>query len=459
MTLETDYLVVGAGASGMAFADALAARSDADIVLVDRKHRPGGHWNDDYPFVRLHQPSAYYGVDSLPLGEDRIDDSGPNQGFYERASAAEICEYYARALDRLVASGRVRFFAMTEYAGEADGEHAIRSLLTGDTRSVRVRRRLVDATYIATSIPSLHKPSFSADPGVRVIPPNDLVRPGAPASSFTIIGAGKTSMDTCCWLVDRGVDLDAIRWIRPRDPWIIDRQWMQPLTQIGSMTEWLARQNEAAAEATDVADLMRRLEDKDVHRRLDPNVEPSVYRGAILSRAEQSTIARVTSVVRMGRVLHIGADAVTLEEGSLPVRADEVFIDCSASGTRRPPTRPIFQPGRITVQRVQTGVDPFSPALIGVVEACDRTDEQRNDLCPPNPLKEDPYGVAEGMLVTLRARVAWMADPQVRDWQLASRLTPFRGAAPHMTDEARESLKRLLVSTMPAIENLQRILA
>ena len=40
----------------------------------------GGHWLNAYPFVRLHTPSAYYGVDSLPLGEDRIDRVGENAG-------------------------------------------------------------------------------------------------------------------------------------------------------------------------------------------------------------------------------------------------------------------------------------------------------------------------------------------------------------------------------------------
>ena len=43
--LEADYLVVGAGAAGMAFADTLLAETDARIVMVDRQHRPGGHWN------------------------------------------------------------------------------------------------------------------------------------------------------------------------------------------------------------------------------------------------------------------------------------------------------------------------------------------------------------------------------------------------------------------------------
>ncbi|MEW1821579.1 NAD(P)-binding protein [Arthrobacter sp. NPDC080031] len=60
--IEADYLVVGSGAAGMAFADVLLHETDHTMVTVDRHHAPGGHWNDAYPFVRLHQPSATYGV-------------------------------------------------------------------------------------------------------------------------------------------------------------------------------------------------------------------------------------------------------------------------------------------------------------------------------------------------------------------------------------------------------------
>src|SRR5215471_4595331 len=92
--LDTDYLVVGAGAVGMAFVDALLANSDTDIVMVERRHRPGGHWLDSYPFVQLHQPSRFYGVDSTSLGLDRTEPDGPEAGFYERASGTEICGYF-----------------------------------------------------------------------------------------------------------------------------------------------------------------------------------------------------------------------------------------------------------------------------------------------------------------------------------------------------------------------------
>ncbi len=112
--IETDYLIVGAGAAGLAFADALIAASDADVVLVDRRHGPGGHWNDAYPFVRLHQPSAFYGVNSRVLGSDLIDSAGPNAGLYQRATAAEICDYDQRVLEDLLASGQARSFGMSD---------------------------------------------------------------------------------------------------------------------------------------------------------------------------------------------------------------------------------------------------------------------------------------------------------------------------------------------------------
>src|SRR4051794_26435188 len=135
-TLETDYLVVGAGALGMAFVDSLIAHSDADVVIVERRHRPGGHWLDAYPFVQLHQPSRFYGVNSTPLGQDRIEPDGMDAGGYERASGAEICGYFDDIMrHQFLASERVRFFPMCEYSGEG----RFRSGVTGQVTDVTVR--------------------------------------------------------------------------------------------------------------------------------------------------------------------------------------------------------------------------------------------------------------------------------------------------------------------------------
>ena len=95
--IDVDYLIIGAGAVGMAFADTLLSETDATIALIDRRHRPGGHWNDAYPFVRLHQPSGFYGVSSRTLGTGAKDEVGHNRGMFELASGRR---YSATSISR-----------------------------------------------------------------------------------------------------------------------------------------------------------------------------------------------------------------------------------------------------------------------------------------------------------------------------------------------------------------------
>lgn len=215
MHIETDYLIVGAGASGLAFADSLLAEADVDVVLVDRRAHPGGHWRDAYPFVQLHTPSSYYGVTSTPLGNDRIIESCRNRGFYEQAGKDEICDYYERVVD----ASPARFLGGHDYLGADGDEYRIRELGTGDVHTVRVRRRLVDATVLESSIPATHQPSFTVAPAAAFGPINDLPNVVEQYERFTVIGAGKTGVDACLWLLDNDVSPDSIRWIRPRDMW------------------------------------------------------------------------------------------------------------------------------------------------------------------------------------------------------------------------------------------------
>ena len=175
-TIEADYLVVGAGAMGMAFVDTLITETDATVVLVDRNDQPGGHWINAYPFVRLHQPSAYYGVNSRRLGSDSIDASGWNEGFYELAGGSEVCAYYDAVMrQHLLPSGRVSYFPMSEYLGD----NHFRTL-AGEDYHVEVRRRVVDATYLSVIAPSMRPPPYEVAPGVDCIPPNGLPKEAGP---------------------------------------------------------------------------------------------------------------------------------------------------------------------------------------------------------------------------------------------------------------------------------------
>ena len=459
--ITTDYLVVGAGASGMAFVDALVTGSDAEVVLVDRRHRPGGHWLDAYPFVQLHQPSAYYGVTSRTLGDDRIDQSGPNAGFYERATAGQICDYFSAVLEQdLVASGRVRFLGMSDYRGEGPEGHHVVSLLTGADTLVRPRRKFVDATYVESSIPSRHTPAYTVGPDVRLATPNELVDLTAVPSGFTVIGAGKTAMDTCSWLLDNGVDPDRIRWVRPRDPWLFDRVFTQPLELVANYMELQAGWVEASAEATSGADLARRLGASGVLVRIDPDVEPGVFRGATISGRELDALRTVTRVLRNGKVRHIGSDRLTFEDGDVPSEPGELYVDCTAAGLRPTVPRPVFEPGRITVQYVTIGVVPWAAATIGAVEASRDDDADKNRLCPPLAFSGATSGMMDLSLAGMTGLLARAAEPDLAAWNEECRLNPARGAL-QRADDPRVQSAFMTVATQigPAIDNLSRQLA
>ena len=259
--IETDYLVVGAGAAGMTVTDALLTHGDASVTLIDRRHAPGGHWLDAYPFVRLHQPSAFYGVASVPLGKDAIDRAGLNAGFYELASADELRAYFAHVLqEHFLPTGRVRFLACSDYVGGEGDRHHFVSRLTGATQEVRVRRKLVDTTYLEGSIPAATKPPFEVGQGVQCIPAGEVARLPQRARTFVVIGAGKTAMDTCVWLLTNGVLASSIRWVKPREGWWLNRRFHQPHTLLPDFYAGVGLQFQAMAEATSVDDLCLRLE-------------------------------------------------------------------------------------------------------------------------------------------------------------------------------------------------------
>ena len=235
--------------------------------------------------------------------------------------------------EELLASGRVRFFGMSDYSAAGNG-HQFTSRLTGETTTVRVRRRVVDARYLEPSIPATHVPPFGIEPGARLIPVNDLVGLSSQASGFTILGGGKTAIDACLWLLGAGVPPDAIRWVRPRDAWLLDRAFQQPLELLPRLMEGVSLYLEAAAQAEGVSDLFRRLEACGQLIRLDPGVEPTTFRCATVSQDELVSLRSIENVIRLGKVTRIGPDQIELADGSVPADRGQVHVDCSAAGLR-----------------------------------------------------------------------------------------------------------------------------
>ncbi len=454
--LAADYLVVGCGATGMAFTDALTAACGADVIIVDRRHAPGGHWNDVYPFVRLHQPSAYYGVNSAPLGAEAIDNHGPNQGFYDRATGPEICAYYMRVMhERLIGSGRVRYFPMCDYLGG----HRFASRASGEQYDVKVRKAVVDATYLEPSIPASYRPPFGVADKARCIPPNDLAHLKEKADGYVVIGAGKTAMDVCLWLLDIGVSAADIKWIKPRESWILNRTFAQGGELVGTMLEGIALQVEAAARAESFDDLFIRLSESAQLLRVDENVTPAMYKGATTSTGEIDQLRRIDKVWR-GRVRRIEADTIVLDGGAIPTSSRHLHVHCAAPGLNPAPAIPIFAEGRITPQPIRTGLVPFNAALVGFVEASGRDLVEKNRLCPPNRLPDVPIDWVRGTLISLSADYGWSKEADIREWLETARLNPTRGIRRRGDDlQVQRASKRFADNVRPALAKLQQFLA
>lgn len=455
--LETDYYVVGCGAAGMAFTDALITDCDAEVIMVDRRHAPGGHWNDAYPFVRLHQPSAYYGVNSLPLGSETIDTHGSNQGFYERASAPEICAYYDRVMQqRLLPSGKVRYFPMCEYVGE----HRFVSRASGDVYEVKVRKKRVDATYLEPSIPASYMPPFDIAPEARCIPINGLARIAERADGYVIIGAGKTAVDACLWLLEIGVSPDDICWIKPRESWYLNRVYVQGGELVGTMFEGLSLQVEAAAQAISVDDLLRQLKATAQLLRLSENVTPTMYKSATASAWELDQLRRIHNVVRLGRVRRIERDAIVLDEGTIATSPRHLHVHCAAPGLNLAPSVPVFALDRVTLQSIRTGLVPFNAALVGFVEATRDDTAEKNRLCPPNRMPDVPLDWLRGILIGMQADYLWSKDRALSEWLEHARLNPSRGIRKRTNDpQVQQAGVRYAQNARPALAKLQQFLA
>jgi hypothetical protein len=455
--IETDYLVVGAGATGLAFTDSLIEGTDAEVTLVDRRPAPGGHWLDAYPFVRLHTPSAYYGVSSLPLGRGRIDETGENAGYYERATGEEVRDHFSEAAARLTGTGRVLLLIEHEHVGKgADGER-VRDLRTGEVHDVAVRRKVVDARYLEGTVPATHDRSFEVASDARVVPVNELPAAAGSASTFAVLGSGKTAVDACTWLLEEGIDAGRIRWVRPRDAWFYDREHFQPLEQVGSTMEGFALDAEAGADAASLGDLVERLEASARLFRIDPSEPATMYRGTMLSARELEALRTIEDVVRLGRVRRIESDLIVLERGEVETGPETVSVDCTAYGIRRAPATPIFESDRIVIQPVRQLQPTFNAALVGWAEAHRDDDTEKNRLCPPNPyvstIEEWPRMTSR----TWRTERAWLREPDLMAWVNSTRLNLLGALPDHATEPSVQgALTRFLANVAPATERLER---
>ena len=474
--IETDYLIIGSGASGMAFADTLVQESDAHITIVDRHAKPGGHWNDAYPFVTLHQPSSFYGVNSMALGANRKDTAGANQGMYELASGPEISGYYDKVMSqKLLTSGRVSYFPMNNYsglndvAGDATGLHTFESILSGAKTRVTVRKKLVDANYFSPTVPSTHTPKFKVAEGVRLVAPNALTQLWQTKNTedrptkFCIIGAGKTAMDAGIWLLNHGAAPESISWVMPRDSWLVNRLTTQPGEEffkdsIGGQVTQMA----CFASATSIDDLFLRLEASDQMLRIYPEHTPTMFHFATVSKGEIAMLQRIKNVIRMGRVQALEPANMVLDKGNMAMEAGTLYIDCTASAVEPRARQTIFQPNKIVLQMVRAPLPTFSAATIAYVEAHYPDDDVRNKLCADVPFPQTLAEYPCTMMVTMMNQMQWSHDKPLRNWMRDTRLDGFGKLMSNIDPSDAEKLAimgNFRTQAMAAMANMPKLLA
>jgi len=294
--------------------------------------------------------------------------------------------------------------------------------------------------------------------GVHCVPPNELPNITNTPDGYVVIGGGKTAIDSCLWLLNNNMNPKTIRWVVPRDQWMLDRAHIQPGPEFADRV--MLRQVETmeiAAASASLDQMFDRLLEKGVLLQLDPAVRPTMYRCCTVTLAELHELQRIRNVVRRGRVQQIGLHRIDLDDASIPTSPNTVHVDCTADGLARRPIRPIFEGGLLTLQTVRTCQQVFSAAFIAHVEATYEGEVVKNELCKVVPHPDDTLDWVRTTMENALNSIRWNADPGLKTWLSNARLDGFsgRGAPRQNAGPSGDDLLRRLRESMPgALEKL-----
>jgi hypothetical protein len=291
---------------------------------------------------------------------------------------------------------------------------------------------------------------------VRVIPINDLATLAAAPRSYVIVGSGKTATDGIVWLLAKGVQPERIIWVRPRDPWMLNRALVQPdpAVALGLAADTMA----AAADAESLDDLFLRLEAAGVMLRIDRAVIPTMAKTPTLGAWELDLLRSIENVIRLGHIKYVTADEIVLDDGTIPLASGSLVVHAAASGLQYPPLVPLWGPDKIRLQTIRAGFPCFCAALAGFVEATRDDDRERNRLCPPNTLPDHPSNWAQMQVRGTLAMRAYGAEPDIATWANGCALNPAR-IDPAQRDEpaVRTALARLAEVTEPGLARMAEL--
>jgi len=453
--LDCDYLVIGAGAAGMAFVDDMLTHGPKSnkFIICDLHEFPGGHWNDAYDFVTLHQPACTYGVSS----DDSLGD-GTGMTLKNLSSKHEILSYYIKIMKRWVKSGRVQWLPKTKCVwdqSEADIKMELEDLPTetdvhenkdntkvkkfnifGTKKTenqnmtnrsmylvpqlastlryhVNIKKKLVDCTYTGTEVPSRVPPRFKVSDKVELVPPNALTKLDVQYKRYVVLGAGKTAIDTIIYLLDNGVVASKLSWVIPSDLWMYPGEFLQKDSLASKMRVWfrvLSKKNLSYDEK------MLLLEKKGLAYRFDKNILPKKHHHGTILLEEWDKIQLINDKIRMGRVTEICDDGSMIMTNGIKKfnedMRDILFVNCTAHGCVQKKIMPVFEDDKnlIRIQPIMTCQILYSAGVIAFIEAfnvCKNDEKKRNFLCTVVPNADTTKEFLDGWYQSIKNELEW----------------------------------------------------
>jgi hypothetical protein len=277
-------------------------------------------------------------------------------------------------------------------------------------------------------------------------------------SQYVVVGSGKTATDAIVWLLARGVDPDRICWVRPREPWMLNRALIQP--QPETYLGMVATMMELAAAASSLDALFLALEDAGIMLRIDTSVTPTMAKAPTLGAWELELLRSITNVVRLGHLVSVRPGRLELTDGSVCVTDDALVVNCAADGLKNPPLVPIWQPSSMTLQPVRAGFPCFGAALTGYVEGTRRevSDEDKNALAAPSSYGNSLVQWAQMNVLGVRNAAAFNSQPDIRDWANSVALNPSRVPPGHPSSPELSAVQdRLQSAVAPGLARLEQL--
>jgi hypothetical protein len=315
---------------------------------------------------------------------------------------------------------------------------------------------VVDAAYLSPTIPATTAPPFGVADASRVVAIHELAALVEAPSSYVIVGSGKTATDGIVWLLANGVEPDRIVWVRPREPWMLNRAVVQPdpAVALGLAVDTMA----AAADAESLDDLFLRLEAAGVMLRIDTLRIPTMAKTPTLGVWELDLLRTIENVVRLGHVKYVAAGEIVLDDGVVPLAPGSLVVHCAASGLQYPPLVPLWGPDKIRLQTIRAGFPCFNAALAGFVEATRSDDRERNRLCPPNILPDTLTSWAQMQVRGTLATRAFGAESDIAAWVNGCALNPAK-VEPSRRDEpaVRAAAARVAEVAQPGLVRMAEL--